>query len=93
MLDHKDIQPRDSQLCMIIMERQGEPLFKMQNISTSSFASKMDISSMGKMEEGPWGSAQDAAAIALCGLGEARLLAKAPISRPHTQQHSEVHAV
>lgn len=74
------------------MERRSEPLFKMQNSSTP-FASKMDILSIGKVEEGPWGSAQGAAAIVLCRLGEAHLLAMAPFSRPHTQQHSEAHAV
>lgn len=78
---------------MVIMERWGEPLFKTQNFSTP-FASKMDILSIRKVEEGPWGSAQDAAAaIVLYRLGEARLLAMAPFSRPHTQQHSEAHAV
>lgn len=48
------IQPRDSQLCMVIMERQGEPLFKIQDIFTP-FASKLDILSIRKMKEGPWG--------------------------------------
>lgn len=73
------------------MERWSEPLFKMRNFTP--FASKMDILSIRKVEEGPWGSAQDAAALVLCRLGEARLLAMAPFSRPHTQQHSEAHAV
>lgn len=69
-----------TQLCMVIMERQGEPLFKIQDIFTP-FASKLDILSIRKMKEGPWGSAQDVASIAIFRLREARLPAMAPFSK------------
>lgn len=70
---------------MVIMERRGEPLFKVQNIFTP-FASKMNILSIRKMREGPWGGgSQDAASIMLCRAREACLLEMALFSRPHTQ--------
>lgn len=91
------IQLRDNQLCMVVVERGGASLFKKQTVFTS-LPSRWTSLVQQEDGRGPFpgltiAGTGNAASIALCRLGEARLLSMAPFSRPHTQQHSEAHAV